>query len=302
MGRSVGNWGRGMSAVRFMEATRRIWLVNNASSGSNDDQALLALEECCGRNGFRVAHRTSFPAQELPTPAVLDAAGIDGVAVFAGDGTINSLLTELSGWGGAVLVLPGGTMNLLFHRLHGDRPMEQVVEAAASGRSVMRRPAIIRCDYGDAYAGLLAGPGTSWNQVREAMRKTDIADMAGSTVAAIQETLGGEMIACVEPPLGRQEGYPLLEMEPTEDGIEIAAYHSESPGEYLEQGLALLKRNFREGPHEFLGRPRKLRVASTQGHPFGMLIDGEPAGAAPSVEFTLVTCEVDLIATEVDGI
>jgi diacylglycerol kinase family enzyme len=288
--------------MRFMEDTRPIWLVNNTSSGSNDDEALAALEQCCGRHGFRVAHRTTFPAQDLPTPAILDAAGIDRVAVFAGDGTINSLLGELSGWGGAVLVLPGGTMNLLFHRLHGEREMEEVVAAVASGNSVMHRPSIIRCDYGDAYAGLLAGPGTSWNQVREAMRKTDIAELAGSTVAAIQETLGGEMIACVEPAMGRKEGYPLLEMEPTQDGIEIAAYYAESPGEYLEQGLALLKRNFREGPHEVLGRVRKLRVASTEGNPFGVLIDGEPAGAAPDIEFALATCEVDLIATEGNGI
>ena len=285
-----------------MEDTRPIWLVNNASSGSNDDDALGALEQCCGRHGFRVAHRTTFPAQDLPTPAILDAAGIDRVAVFAGDGTINSLLSALCGWGGAVLVLPGGTMNLLFHRLHGQRELEEVVEAAATGKGAMRRPAIIRCDYGDAYAGLLAGPGTSWNQVREAMRKAAIGEVAGSTVAAIQETLGGEMIACVEPSLGRPEGYPLLEMEPTQDGIEVAAYYAQTAGEYLEQGLALLKRNFREGPHEVLGRLRKLRVASTQGHPFGVLIDGEPGGTAPSIEFTLATCEVDLIATEPDGI
>jgi len=285
-----------------METERPIWLVNNASSGSNDDDALAALEQCCGKHGFHVAHRTAFPAQDLPTPAILDAAGVDRVAVFAGDGTINSLLGELSGWGGAVLVLPGGTMNLLFHRLHGDREIEEVVAAVGAGRAVMRRPAIIRCEFGDAYAGLLAGPGTSWNGVREAMRKTAIVEMAGNTVAAIQETLGGEMIACVEPPLGRREGYPLLEMEPTEEGIEIAAYYAQSAGEYLEQGLALLKRNFREGPHEVLGRPRRLRVASTQGKPFGVLIDGEPGGEASSIEFTLATCGVDLIATEIDGL
>jgi len=292
-----------MSAVARMEDKRSIWLVNNASSGSNDDEALAALEQCCGRHGFHVAHRTVFPAQDLPTPAILEAAGIDRVAVFAGDGTINALLAELSGWRGAVLVLPGGTMNLLFHRLHGEREMEQVVAAAAaSGKSAMRRPAIIRCQYGDAYAGLLAGPGTSWNQVREAMRKTAIVEVAGNTVAAIQETIGGEMIACVEPPLGRREGYPLLMMEPTDEGIDIVAYYAETAGEYLDQARALLKRNFREGPHEVLGRARTLRIASTEGHPFGLLIDGEPADAAPSVEFTLVTCEVDLIATEADGI
>ena len=104
-----------------MSAPRPVWLVSNASSGSNDDAALAALEDGCGRHGFHVAQRTVFPEQDLPTPAVLDAAGIDRVAVFAGDGTINTLIAGLAGWSGAVLVLPGGTMNLLYHRVHGDR-------------------------------------------------------------------------------------------------------------------------------------------------------------------------------------
>jgi hypothetical protein len=281
-----------------MEPTRAIWLVNNASSGSNDDDALAALEHCCGQNGFRVAHRTVFPAQDLPTPPMLDAAGIGHVAVFAGDGTTNSLLAELSGWGGAVLVLPGGTMNLLFHRLHGGRTMEQVVAAVAAGNCTLRRPGIIRCEYGSAYAGLLAGPGTSWNRVREAMRAQEIVEMAEGTVSAIQETLGGEMIACMEPALGRPEGYPLLMMDPTDHGIEIAAYYAQTPVDYLEHAWALLRRNFREGPHEMLGSLKRVRIASTEGRPFGVLIDGEPATAAPATEFTLARCEVDLIATE----
>ena len=45
----------------------------------------------------------------------------------------------------------------------------------------------------------------------------------------------------------------------------------------------------------------KLRLASTQGNPFGLLVDGEQAEGAPEVEFTLATCEVDLLATEADG-
>lgn len=293
---------RAVNAVGIMESPQPIWLVNNTSSGSNDDDALAALEECCGKHHFRIAHRTAFPSQDLPTPAILDAAGIDRVVVFAGDGTINTLLTNLAGWSGAVLVLAGGTMNLLYHRLHGDREMDEVLAAVASGQSVLCRPSIIRCDYGDAYAGLLAGPGTSWNEVRESMRQTSIVGISGNTVAAIRETIGGEMIACVEPKLGRPEGYPLLMMEPQEDAIEVVAYFAETPAEYLEQALALMKRNFREGPHEVLGRVPSVQVDSTEGHPFGLLIDGEPAEAAPSTEFKLVTSEVDLIATGADGL
>ena len=278
-----------------------IWLVNNASSGSNDDTALATLDRCCAEHGFHVAHRTVFPAQDLPTPAILDAAGIDRVAVFAGDGTINTLIEALAGWSGAVLVLPGGTMNLLYHRLHGQRTMEQVIAAVAGEKAGVRRPGVIRCRYGDAFAGMLAGPGTSWGRVREAMRGADVVELATGTVEAIEQTLTGELIACVEPPLGRREGYPLVMLTPRDTSIEVEAYHAETAGEYLEQAWALLKRNFREGPHEKLGQTKTLRLASTRGHPFGLLIDGEQAEGAPEIEFTLAACEVDLVATETDG-
>ena len=278
-----------------------IWLVNNAASGSNNEAALAALEQCCGEHGFRVAHRTTFPAQDLPTPAMLDAGGIERVAVFTGDGTINSLLTELAGWGGAVLVLPGGTMNLLYHRLHGERTMEETIAAVARGEAAMRRPGVIRCPFGTAFAGMLAGPGASWGKVREAMREADVVELAAGTVEAIEQTLAGDTIACRVPPFGLPSGYPLVSLTPHDDGMDIEAYHAESAGEYLVQAWALLRRNFREGPHDVLGRERRVRLASTQGQAFELLVDGELVEAAAEVEFALAPCEVDLLATEPDA-
>ena len=293
--------GTAQAGVRFLGMAREIWLVSNASSGSNDDATLTALDACCAEHGLRIADRTVFPAQDLPSPAILDAAGIDLVAVFAGDGTINSLIEALAGWSGAVLVLPGGTMNLLYHRLHGERTMEDVIAAVGRGESVLRRPGVIRSAYGNAYAGLLAGPGTSWGRVREAMREAAVAELAESTVAAIDETLTGEMIACAAPEFGRREGYPLLCLEPGDAAIDVVAYHAQSAGEYLGQAWALLRRNFREGPHELLGQTRAVRLASTRGNRFGLLIDGEEAEAEPEAEFALAPAEVDLVATRRDA-
>lgn len=281
----------------MMAEPRALWLVNNASSGSNDDDALDALHACCGDHGVRVAQRTTFPAEDLPTPAMLDAAGIGLVAVFAGDGTINATITALAGWGEEVLVLPGGTMNLLFHRLHGDRTMEQVIADVAGRRYRARRPGLARSPAGDALAGVLAGPGTSWNQVREAMREVAVLDLAAGAVAAMNESLSGDMIACADPQLGRREGYPLLMLTPRDDGMQVDAYHAESAGDYLQQGWALMRRNFRDGPHDCLGTVPQVTFASLSGKPFGMLIDGEPAEPAPRTTFTLAPCEVDLIAT-----
>jgi hypothetical protein len=44
-----------------------------------------------------------------------------------------------------------------------------------------------------------------------------------------------------------------------------------------------------------------VRLASTRGNPFGLLIDGEQAEAAPEAEFALAPAEVDLVATRRDG-
>lgn len=280
---------------------RAIWLVSNPASGSNDEAALATLRQCCGESGFPVARHTVFPDRALPTPAMLDAAGIRSVAVYAGDGTVNGLIGGLAGWGGAVLVLPGGTMNLLYRRLHGQRTLEETLAALGRGEAAPVRPSVIRTPQGDAYAGLLAGPGTSWGRVREAMRAADVADLAQSTIAAIDETLTGEQVACVDPPLGRHEGYPLLSFTPAADGIDVEAYYAEAASEYLAQTWALLKRDFREGPHDRLGRARRLTVASTQGNPFGLLIDGEQAEAGPRIELALAPCAVDLLATEGHG-
>lgn len=284
-----------------MDGERAIWLVRNAASGSNGDAALAALEACCNANGLCVAHRTVFPAQDLPTAAMLDAAGITLVAAFAGDGTINTLLGKLAGWSGSVLVLPGGTMNLLYHRLHGESSIDATIAAVARGAARLCRPSVISTRSGTAYAGLLAGPGTSWGRVREAMREGALAEFAETTVDAIDETLTGEMIRCDRPAVGRREGYPLVRLEPDGDSIAVFAYHAETAAEYLEQTWALLRRSFREGPHELLGRAGTVRLASTCGNTFGLLIDGEQAHASPETEFVLAAAEVDLVATRSDG-
>jgi hypothetical protein len=278
-----------------MSGERDIWLVRNEASGSNGAQALAALEVCCGKAGLRIRRQICFPDEDLPSAAELDSAGIGLVAVFSGDGTVNALVAHLAGWGGEVLILPGGTMNLLYHRLHGEREMEEVVRLAVAGEAVARRPGVIRCPQGTAFADLLAGPGTSWHDVREAMREADVLAVADNAAHALEETLAEPGIACRE--VGRRQGYPLVMLTPHDAGIEVSGFHAETPGEYFAQGWALLRRNFREGPHDALGLLPQVTLASTDGTPFGLLLDGEKAEAPGAERFVLARCEVDLLAT-----
>ncbi len=283
-----------------MKAVQSLWLVTNPASGSNDADTAAQLRLCCDDAGLAVKRVVHFPDDALPTGAELNRDGIDLVAVFAGDGTINALVTSLYGWGGMILILPGGTQNLLYHRLHGAREMEDVLNQVAQGRARRFRPSIIRCAQGDGLAGIMAGPGTAWNDVREAIRDVDIPAIASSAANAIEQSVSAPTIVCRDPPLGRVEGYPLLEFTPEEGGFVIDAYHSDTIDEFLAQGLALVKRDFREGPKDRLGQVVQLTVEVPAGDDIGLLIDGEPAEAHRKVEFQLVACEVDLLATGSD--
>jgi hypothetical protein len=284
-----------------MTGARRSWLVTNEASGSNAAEATEDVKRVCSRAGLALDRIVHFPSQPMPTPAALDRAGVDTVAVFAGDGTVNALVAALAGWGGAVLVLPGGTMNLLFHRLHGDRETEEVVRLAGAGATRRIRPGVIACDAGTALADCLSGPGTRWYEVREAMREADVLAVAGSAAAAVSETLVKPGIVCRQPDLGRADGYPLVMLTPTDEGIRIAGFYADTAAEFLQGSWALLRRRFREGPRDDLGLVGQVILASTDGEPIGTLLDGEQARSPAEAAFRLVPCPVDLLATGGDG-
>ena len=281
--------------------TRRIWLVYNESSGSNDAERLAELEGAFAQAGFDLARKVCFPADRAPTKEELAAARVPMVAVFAGDGTVATTVRGLYGWDGQVLVLPGGTMNMLARRLHGEAEAPEIVRRVGAGvvRGAVRRerPAIIRSRHGDALTGVLAGPGTAWNDVREAMRKTDILEMVSSATGAIGESVAGDKVRCVDPLCGRPEGYAAITLTPTGRGVDGNGYPAESVGDVMGHAVALLQRDFRNGPHEHLGTRDTWHLACAEGESMGLLLDGEPYEGATAETFRLARCEVDLVAT-----
>ena len=284
-----------------MAEQRNIWLIANEGSGSVREELLEKLHQSCARFDLCIAQRTDFPRDTLPTPKDLTHEEVDTVVALGGDGTINAVVSALAGWDGAILPLPGGTQNLLTRRLHGEAEVDNVVEVFAEGKASRVRPRIIRSSQGLALAGLLVGPGTSWNEVREALRAGDPAQMLRATGTAIEGTTGRPPVRLAEPPEGQREGYPIIELVPHSGGMDAAAYHARTGSDFVAQTWALLRQEFREGPHDSLGPFDRLVVESTGGEPLDLLLDGEPADAGPRETFTLEKCPVDLIATMPGG-
>lgn len=280
-----------------MARPRKTWLVCNAASGGNDDEAVARLEQSLRDVGCDLRRTIRIPDEEVPRPSTLASEELDVLAVFAGDGTIHTAVTRAYGWGGSMLVLPGGTMNLLSKRLHGDVPAEEIVARLAKAKLRRVRPRIVRSRHGDGLTGVLAGPGAIWNEVREALRAANILETLTAAKEAIAHSAGGPRVHCAGVDGGREEGYAAITVTPHETGLEVKGYYAETLGDYAGQGIALLNRNYRKGPHDELGIHREVRLVCPEGEPMGLLIDGEPSDGAPREVFRLATCEVDLLET-----
>ena len=273
-----------------------LWLVVNSASGSNDADAVAALEEALRAAGAAPDRTLDCAEADLPDRAALEAAGVATLAIYTGDGTINALVPQLEGWGGGVLVLPGGTANLLAKELHGERDTAEIVAAFGAGALLPIQHPCIRSGVHTALIELLAGPGAAWSDVREGLREGDLGTIASTTVEAVKQTAFGPAVTIGDPALGKAEGYAGVRLTPASGDIAVSGYGADSFGDYLKQGLALLKRDYREGPHDELGHHPALTCQSLDGSAIVLMIDGERSQCPSPARFELATLDVNLLA------
>src|SRR5690606_29276018 len=119
-------------------------LVCNSQSGSHEPAIHDALVAVCAEAGVPLAATFMLPEDEVPAAAALRAQAIDLLLVWTGDGTINAAASKAAGWDGALLPLPGGTLNLLSKILHGDRPAPEILADVLAGKGVRQAIPIIR--------------------------------------------------------------------------------------------------------------------------------------------------------------
>jgi diacylglycerol kinase family enzyme len=278
-----------------MDAPPITWLLVNSASGSNDEDTVARLGEALEAAGRAPGRLVSLPDDELPTRAELERSGVGLLTVFTGDGTVNAAVTGLYGWAGQVLVLPGGTQNLLARACHGECVATEIIERLGNGDLAEAHRPIIRCSQGDALCEIVAGPGAIWSDVREAMREANLAQFAASVREAIAQSAAGPMVSVGEPPLGKPEGYSAVRLHPLGDAIAIDGYGAEGLADYARHGLALVKRDFREGPHDELGTARAVTCRCDGS--IELMIDGERYTGASEERFELLACDVTFLVS-----
>lgn len=251
---------------------KRAILVSNSSSGNAaavDDGALIASLQ---QGGFYLAARAVLPDDDLPDRRSLDAQDIETVIICAGDGTVSGMCKNLAGWPGEILVLPGGTMNLLARRLHGEIAMADVVPTLPPIQEEAQPIAVIVTDGCEIFTGLTVGPSTRWGEVREGMRQGDVEGLREMVPTAWSETMGDAGVWLQGP---EDTAYAGIFIEPFDAGnVNVIAFKANSVADMVGHGLAWIRRDFRTGPREDLGILPSAVVTGDQ-QETGVLIDGE---------------------------
>lgn len=254
-------------------------MITNASSGSHDVGRIEAVERMFRSAGQSIARRITVGESHLPRGEDARAAGLSLAIIHGGDGTISSAASALDGWDGDILVLPGGTMNLLSRALHGDLPVEEIARQAVEAPLPSAPVPTIIGEELCALAGVIAGPTTVWGDVREQARHIDIAALASTIPEALAETLSGDDIGVD----GLTGGYQAIHLQPSGDGIAVRGVLARNAAQLIGHGWAWLSGDFREGPHENLGILPELTLRGPR--PMGLLVDGEKEEGAAIMTF-----------------
>lgn len=269
----------------------KCWLIINENSGGHAPSRAEAVADALKGAGCRIDRVIALPGDSMPDADAARATDVELIAVFAGDGTINAAVRALEGWEGDLLILPGGTMNLLSRKLHGDAEPADIVRAAlARDARHVTLPVAEGCGL-RSLVGIIAGPTAAWGDVREDIRNVDLGGLVESVPQALKETLQGDLIS-VE---GVDGEFQAIFLDPKEDGLRASGIDAGTAAELLQHGWAWLKGDFREGPRTPLICAPSIRLRRSGD--INLLVDGEQAEAKGPCRFTLGRCGLNFIAT-----
>ena len=276
---------------------KKLWLLSNSNSGSYDPAMCESIAETVAAHGASFDRGITLPDDDLPDRAEIEAAGVDILAILTGDGTINAMVNRLEGhnenkgWGGQVLILPGGTMNLLSKALHGDETAPVIVERALGEQaSDTKLPVVEGCGH-RALVGVIAGPTAAWVDVREDMRALDIFSLAATVPGAIAQTFRGDMVRLA----GQSEDYQAIYIQPAGDALEAIGIRAQNAAELVQHGIAWLSGDFRKGPAEVLYTGTSVTVECDSD--IGLLVDGEKRQGAHPCTFEAQKSSLRFIKT-----
>lgn len=278
--------------------------VLNPSAGSVPANAKSRLRRALVALGHTVADIVDLDLNRAEHQLqALAAQPHDLFVVWGGDGTHRTVLNVLGQSAENLLLLPGGTKNLLSRSLHGPKKWDAIVKAATLAPTSRSLPAgRIQDKY--FFCALLVGSPALFAEVREDLRAGDLAeainDLSAGMATATELHLSGfissgpraDKIALPQSNVVGALVGPLS----ISGGMEVAAVPYSQEAARLSMLWATMQSSWRDVPGVELRNATSL-VVTADGKNLPAIADGEPINAGERLEVTFVENAATCIAT-----
>jgi len=216
----------------------------------------------------------------------------DYLIAWGGDGSVNCAMSIAGPDGPPVLALPGGTMNMLHHRLHHDRTEWQEILTCA-----LTDPDIVPWAAGEIeghrfYVAVMAGRITTLSESRELVRKGAILEAIGT--AARNEVFDMETRLDFRSRVGAltvktlaTAGAVVLAGD-RRPRFDVAAIDPGSQLDLVGIGIQSLISGWRDAEDVTVEIATTVTLEDVHGDPIPATIDGEPLELPAICEFRLV--------------
>jgi diacylglycerol kinase family enzyme len=209
--------------------------------------------------------------------------------VWGGDGTLRTALHLVGKATPNLLLLPGGTMNILPRAIHGEKPWDQVLkETLAAPKRMMLPAGQVNDDF--FYCAMLAGAPARLAEAREAVRHGELVKAVTAAAAALDTLNTMELTASY------REGYNFEreQLPPTsvigalvgpmarDAEMEFFALADSNAGAALNVIWSSFMSDWRTAPGVTIVPGQSLKIESADGH-IPVIVDGESIEAGDTV-------------------
>ncbi len=220
----------------------------------------------------------------------------DLFVVWGGDGTLKGALETVGQISPNLLLLPGGTMNLLPRSIHGEKPWEQIIADVLVAPKRKMLPA------GKAndelfFCAMMAGAPARFAEARESLRKGDLVKAAAEARVAI-DTLNtlhldarygdGYSFGGGQLPTTSVIGAVVGSLTKEGKGMEVAALASPTTGGALNVLWTSFFSDWRTAPGVTAVQANSLEIGSDEGGDIPVIADGEHIEAGPTVRVSFI--------------
>lgn len=275
----------------------KIFALFNPSSGSVPADGGERLGAALEAAGVRDAEMIQLDVNDcLPQLKHLAAQSPDLLVVWGGDGTLKAALETAGQVTPNLLLLPGGTMNLLPRSIHGDKGWQQIVaDVLASPKRRMLPAGRVNDDL--FFCAMLAGAPARFAEARESLRRGELVKAATEARAAIDtlNTLAlsanyadGYSFKGGQLPTTSMIGAVVGSLTKAGVGMEVAALAEPTTGGALNVVWTSFFTDWRSAPGVTTAPATSLEIGNEAGDDIPLIVDGEHVEAGRKIKVKFV--------------